>query len=658
MNRKMQRTEKRTIGANTGLAARPRQNRTALHLAFDNVASLFTEALRRHQSGQLAEAIALYDRIVSLKPDIPEVHCNRGVALVGLGRLGEAETAYRQAIVLNADFADAHNNLGIALCERGGLDEAERALRQAIKLKAESPLFHTNLGIALKCQGRFGDAEASHRQAIALNPDFPDAYSNLADVLRSLGRLDEAEKALRHAIALRPQFADAFSHLGNTLREQGRLGEAEAACRQAIALNPDHPGAYSNLGTALQEQDRLLESETAYRRAIVLKPNFAEAYNNLGVTLKHLGRLAEAGRLAEQAVQLAPRNAVHFFNLSNVRQFRAGDPYLAEMEEFARNIPRLPVKQQIDLHFALAKAYGDVGRLDDSLRQLVAGNALKRRDIRYDETATLAAFAQIQAVFTPELMRTFQNGGEPSSLPVFIVGMPRSGTTLIEQIMASHPQVFGAGELPNLHNTVASLHPTVNGILPFPELMLDISSEQLRRLGARYVADIARLAPTATHVINKMPSNFFFAGLIHLMLPNARIIHVVRDPIDTCMSCFSKLFAAGQFHAYDLAELGRYYRRYKALMQHWHRVLPPGRILDVRYEDVVADLEGQARRVIAYCGLPWDDRCLSFHKTDRPVRTASATQVRQPIYNSAVGRWRGYENIPGALLAELDCSST
>ena len=236
--------------------------------------------------------------------------------------------------------------------------------------------------------------------------------------------------------------------------------------------------------------------------------------------------------------------------------------------------------------------------------------------------------------------------------------MPRSGTTLVEQIIASHPMVHGAGELKTLNDVVLTVRGPDGNVIPYPEFVpaLDAAAitadrRALCRLGAR-----AR-CPKGTEderVTDKMPSNYYFAGLIHLALPNAKIIHTIRDPVDTCISCFSKLFSAEQNHTYDLAELGRYYKRYERLMAHWRRVLPQGRILDVRYEDVVADLESQARRIIAHCGLPWDDRCLSFHETERPVRTASATQVRQPIYTSAVGRWRVYEEFLAPLLAELD----
>jgi hypothetical protein len=236
--------------------------------------------------------------------------------------------------------------------------------------------------------------------------------------------------------------------------------------------------------------------------------------------------------------------------------------------------------------------------------------------------------------------------------------MPRSGTTLIEQIIASHPLVHGAGELQTFNDVILTVRGPDGNPLRYPDFMPALDAAALRQIGARYVADVRKLAPSGERVTDKMPSNYYFAGFIHLALPNAKIIHSIRNPVDTCISCFSKLFTAEQNHTYDLAELGRYYKRYETLMSHWRRVLPAKTILDIRYEDVVADLEKQARRIIDYCGLPWDDRCLSFHETDRPVRTASATQVRQPIYKSAVGRWRVYEGPLEPLLRGLGIAET
>jgi hypothetical protein len=328
------------------------------------------------------------------------------------------------------------------------------------------------------------------------------------------------------------------------------------------------------------------------------------------------------------------------------------------LEALSKDEASLAVGKRIDLHFALAKAYADLGRPQDEFERLLAGNKLKRSIVHYEETLVLSELDGARRVFSPEFMRKERGRGEPSAKPIFIVGMPRSGTSLIEQILASHPQVFGAGELTCFERAIGDVRSGIGevshgGVSRYPEIALQMSDDEFQNLGGGYLAAIERLAPTASHITDKMPTNFVFAGLIHLALPNATIIHTVRDPVDTCISCFSKLFTEGNFHSYDLAELGRYYRHYHTLMAHWHQVLPPGRILDVVYEDIVADLEGAARRIVAHCGLPWDARCLDFHSTERIVRTASAAQVRRPIYANSVGRRRAYQSMLGPLLAEL-----
>jgi hypothetical protein len=260
---------------------------------------------------------------------------------------------------------------------------------------------------------------------------------------------------------------------------------------------------------------------------------------------------------------------------------------------------------------------------------------------------------RIRDVFTPQLLESFENIGVASRVPVFIVGMPRSGTTLIEQILASHPDVFGAGELDYFRRAMIDLLAVENGFEAFPEMVPSVPPERFRKIGESYLAGIKQLAPAAARVVDKMPEDYLNIGLIHLALPNASILHAVRDPVDTCISCFSQLFSDELNYTYDLAELGRYYRHYQALMAHWHRVLPPGRILDVRYEEVVANLEGVARRIVAHCGLEWDANCLTFYQSQRRIRTASVTQVRQPVYKSSVGRRLQYETFLAPLLAEL-----
>jgi hypothetical protein len=314
----------------------------------------------------------------------------------------------------------------------------------------------------------------------------------------------------------------------------------------------------------------------------------------------------------------------------------------------------LAPEEQIELHFALAKGLADAGEHEQAFRHLLEGNTLKRRTVAYDEAATLDLFDRTRAVFTPDLMRAGRGLGNDSSTPVFVLGMIRSGTTLVEQILASHPQVHGAGERTDFANLVARGRQSTDGaVTVFPELFETINGEELERLGSDYVGSLRAAAPDAARIVDKMPGNFRFVGAIHLALPNARIIHVRRDPIDTCLSCFSILFAGDQPFAYDLEELGRYYRGYTALMEHWRGLLPPHALLEIRYEELIADTPRQARRIVEHCGLEWDDNCLSFHRTPRPVRTASTLQVRRPIYQTSVGRWWPYREQLGPLFAAL-----
>ncbi len=324
----------------------------------------------------------------------------------------------------------------------------------------------------------------------------------------------------------------------------------------------------------------------------------------------------------------------------------AGDTRLAALESLAREERDLTDTQKIELHFALAKAYDDLARYDEAFAQLQAGNAIKRRLVSYDEAAVAAFFREIAAAFSPALIGERAGAGDPSDAPVFVVGMPRSGSTLVEQILASHPGVYGAGELLVMNDLIADLP-------DYPSGIASVSDAALRRFGRRYVEQVRAFAPGAKRIVDKLPANFRHLGMIHLALPNAKIVHVRRDPMDTCVSCYSKLFLDGLNFAYDLGELGRYYKMYEALMAHWRAVLPGHALLDVQYETLVGDFEAQARRIVAFCGLEWDARCLDFSRTERPVRTLSQAQVRQPLFASSIGRWRHYEKHLGPLIEAL-----
>ena len=644
-----------------------------------------------HQSGKLAEAIEHVRRAAELKPDVALYHANLGEMCRLAGRTDEAIVAGRRAIALDPSHSGALSNVGIALFEQGRFEEALAHYDRAV---AADPAFvqaHSNRGNALQRLKRFADAEACYRRAIELAPKFPDAWNNLGTCLRELKRSDDAIAAYRSALELRPNDPETLDnlalalkdlekyeeaaatlraalaieqrsdkihlHYGSVLIDQHKIDEAAAATERALALNPNSHDAVNLLGRVAFERGELEPALAHYRRALSLKPDLADAYNNMGNVLKELGQLGEAQQAYLEALELDPKVSGVYVNLADSKKFKPGDPHIDAMEALAAQTDGLSKTDRMQLDFALSKAYADLKEHHRSFEHLLKGTAAKRSMIEYDEAAALSLFDRLERTFTPQLIRAKSGGGDASAVPIFVLGMPRSGTTLVEQILASHPKVHGAGELNTLNDVVLTVRGPDGNTLPYPEFMPSLDPPALKQIGARYVALLHELAAkdgqVGERISDKMPSNYYFVGLIHLALPNARIIHTVRDPVDTCISCFSKLFTAEQNHTYDLGELGRYYRRYERLMAHWRRVLPKGRMLEVRYEDVVADLDGQARRIIDYCGLPWDDRCLAFHETDRPVRTASATQVRQPIYNSAVGRWKVYEEFLGPLLKEL-----
>lgn len=439
--------------------------------------------------------------------------------------------------------------------------------------------------------------------------------------------------------------------LGTAQYLAGKPDEAIVHFERAVALRPDAAEMHNDLGVALDAVARRTEAMEHYRRAITLKPGLADPYTNVGKLLMELGLIEAAQTAFAAAVALAPNRGAFYYNLAHVKRFTADDPYVRAMETLANNPAMLSEEDHLKLQFALAKAHADLGAHARSFQHLLQGNACKRRLISYDEAATIGELERIRRSFDTATLRRLGGSGNPSGLPVFIVGMPRSGTTLVEQILASHPDVHAAGELYDLDRIARGLAGDSGA---FPEIVADLTAARLRELGTAYLGGLKVEKPAALRVTDKMPWNFRFLGLIRLILPNARIIHIRRDPIDTCLSCFSKLFGANQEFSYDQAELGRYYRAYGGLMDHWRAALPPESMLEVVYEDLVADFAVQARQIVAYCGLDWNDACLDFHRTNRPVLTASAVQVRQPIYRSATEYWRPYRAYAEPLIQALD----
>ncbi|HZS82329.1 MAG TPA: sulfotransferase [Stellaceae bacterium] len=503
---------------------------------------------------------------------------------------------------------------------------------------------------------------------MALKPEFAEAHLNLGSALMALGRHQDAAASFAKALSLRPELVAARLNLGSALHALERYDEAAAQYRRVLAADPGSIEARLSLASTLKAADDHRGAVAELSDLLAAAPEHVEARINLGVTLEEIGRIEEARAQFEHAIAIAPGRALSYPPLIRLKRMTPGDPLLATMEALMRDGRSLTDKEALELDFALGKALADIGEHERSFAHLLAGNARKRRSIRYDEASDLERLARIAQAYTPELLQRLSDLGDPSPAPVFILGMPRSGSTLVEQILASHPKVFAGGERNDFRAAMREAAPD-GAASPFLGSAAKLTGETLRRLGSAYLARLAAAearslrrrpeAVRALRITDKMPANFRFIGLIHLALPNARIIHTCRDPIDTCLSCFAQLFADdNQPFSYDLAELGRYYAAYRALMDHWRQVLPEGRILDVQYEDLVADVETHARRIVAYCGLGWADACLEFQHANRPVKTASSVQVRQPIYGSSVGRWRPDDRTLRPLLEALGIAAT
>jgi Flp pilus assembly protein TadD len=487
----------------------------------------------------------------------------------------------------------------------------------------------------------------------------PDNALKQAAALLQRGDLSGAEKIYRAILKQYPNHFETLTQLAFVLSSLERMEEAARYLRKALNQRPNSAAAHTLLAWTLQMLDRHEEALERVGRAITLDPERADSHAILATVLADLGRYDEALRALARAIEHAPDRARFYYYWGQITRWAADDPRRAALEALAHKQESLPLADQVDLHFALAKACADCGDTERAFRRQIAGGKLQRRIFKYDEAATLREFDDLCRAFDADWMRRHQGAGDPSPLPVFILGMPRSGTSLVEQILASHPKVRAFGERATFNDALAQIcrMPTVPPSLA--HRAAHWPDAELRRLGELYLAATRRDAPAAaTRITDKLPANFQYVGLIHAALPNARIIHTCRDPVDTCLSAFSILFSGfAQLHSYDLGELGRYYRAYQKVMTHWRTVLPAGVMLDVQYEAVVDDLEQQARRIVAHCGLEWDDACLEFHKTNRAVRTISHAQVRQPIYRSSVGRPRPPRDLLLPLLEALGVDS-
>jgi tetratricopeptide (TPR) repeat protein len=457
-----------------------------------------------------------------------------------------------------------------------------------------------------------------------------------------MGHFKEAEIYFRRAVDVEPEFADAHSGLGYALQALGRFGQAEASIRRAIQYNPEDIGVQCSLGRALLLLGRSREAEACFLRVLEATPSQLDAVLGLGDIARFEGRFEEAEALYRQAFDSNPRLSGVWASLALLRKMSTTDgAWLKKAEEIAAS--GIATTEEVGLRFSIGKYWDDVGDFDHAFQSYQHANELLKTTARkYNRNARTAFVDDMVRVYSKETMHKARTGASASKRPIFVVGMPRSGTSLVEQIIASHPRVKGAGEL-GFWTEVLLEHVALirQSLLP----------EQIRKNAAEaYLGLLAELSDDSLHVVDKAPVNSEYLGIIHSVFPSARVIYTGRDAIDTCLSCYFQYLSPALSYTMDLSDLVHYYREHHRLMAHWRTVLAPGTLLDVPYEGLVADQEGWTRKILHFLDLDWDARCLEFHRTARQVTTSSSWQVRQKIYSSSVRRWRNYEKFVGPLL--------
>ena len=637
--------------------------------------SVFDEILGLLQKRATADAIAACRNALSRYPEDVNILGLLGAALGDSGQFPEAEHILLKVIDLMPTFAKPYEDLGTLLLQQGKAEQAVPLLEKACRLDPKLEAAHFQLGKALAQLGRGPDADKAFERSFALSPTR--GIMAMAAEHHAAGRLEEAERLCRQVLQKDPRHVDALRMLGLIAAAAGDLDEAENLLRQALAGAPDHVAAMFELGRVLKELERPEEaieiyhalialqpdnprahyrlagvlapaalteqSAAAYRRALELDPEHAGAWLGLGHMLKTLGKQQEGVDAYKRCLALEPEFGEAYFSLANLKTYRFDDSEIAEMQQrLDSETVREP--SRVNFLFALAKAHEDRKDYDAAWQYYEEGNAKQRLLVSYDPVLTETTNDELVEYFNEAFFTDHKGTGNPDPSPIFILGMPRSGSTLVEQIIASHSHVEGTSELPYIGRLTKSLNRNRADGMRYPAVLSELEPRHFDRLGQSYL-DMARMhrVEGTPHFIDKMPNNFPLVGFIHSILPNAKIIDARRHPLDACTGNLRQLYARGQTFSYDQTDIGEYYLQYQRMMDHWDEVLPAV-VLHVQYEDVVADLETQVRRILEYLQLPWEDACLNYHQSDRAVRTASSEQVRQPIYTSGIGYWRHYDS--------------
>jgi len=554
-----------------------------------SIISLFTQ-------GQLQQALSESSQLLERFPNSVVLYNIAGACNAGLMQFDAAIRSYKKALKINPVYADAYSNMGNALKGKGDLEEAIQSYKQALKIKPDYAQAYNNMGNALKDKGDLEEAIQSYKQALKIKPDYAQAYSNMGNALKSQGDVEAAIDSFKQALKIKPDYAQALNNMGNALSEKGDLEAAINSYKQALKIKPDYVQAYNNIAIALKDKGDLEAAIDSYKKVLKIKPDYAEIYRNL----------------------------------SNIHLYKEHDEYFLKMQSLCQSAS-VSDEQRCHLNFALSKASEDLNEVSQSFNYLIIGNELRKKILSYDIKKDIELFSQLKKSY-PSI--ALQSVVESSDLkPIFILGMPRSGTTLVEQIVSSHSEVTGAGELSYVSRFG---DPIARGaIKPNTKMILDFRQ--------RYIEALKKRSDGKFIVTDKMPQNFLYVGLIFSAFPNAKVIHVNRDPVATCWSNYKNYFIDKDLgYCYDLDDIVTYFGLYTDLMQFWLGHYGD-RIYNLNYDNLTINQDDETRKLIEYLELEWENDCLSPQHNKRSVRTVSQQQVRQKVYQGSSQQWRKFE---------------
>ena len=618
------------------------------HPTDGNVLCLSAKALIRLDQTDLAESRA--NAAAKLYPDFPKPHEILGQIHMHRGDAGRAAEAFRRATELDPTQSDTHLKLGMALMKLGRTEEAEKAIENSKRLDPNRELIAR--AARLEAEEDRAAAEKIYRQILSRDPDNVEALRLLAIIATKKYYYADAELLLQRAVDCAPEFIRARADLISVQLERDKFAEALKNAERLVRIDNALPDSHLLLGNACASAGRYEAAISAYKKTLELAPGHRGAFAGLGNMLKTVGQYEDAVAAYRAGISQIPDFAEAYWSLANLKTFRFEDSEVAAMEDLVEKAG-LPSESVVQLCNALGLEYENRQNYDRAFDYFERGNSIRRDTERYDSVELEDFHDRLIEIFGAELFAQHANSGDPDRSPIFIVGLPRSGSTLIEQILASHSQVEGTHELGDLGRMTQRIPKDFDVRAGYPEALPQLGEAAFAELGAYYVSRTRRHRAGRARFVDKNPNNFAHIGLLRLILPNAKIIDARRHPLDSCFGSYKQLFAQGQAFTYDMTEVGEYYLQYRRLMNHWHDVLP-GFVLEVHYEQVVANLEHEVRRILEYCGLPWEDDCLRFYETDRAVKTASSEQVRQPIYSSSINLWRNYEQHLDELIEVLE----